>query len=262
MRNAVGRRIALRRPKTAELKELEAEIFRLETKTPRTTEETDRLTELHLEVQTIRRRMKSVPFVDPVDVRYNLHVKHPLPATQAVMFCLMDVSGSMTEHMKDLAKRFFMLLYLFLRRQYQRIDVVFIRHTHEAKEVDEETFFYDTETGGTVVSTSLELMDKVIRERYPLDQWNIYAAQASDGDNVSSDNTYCQNLLNEKILPIVQYYAFIEVGHEYKNWGNSETDLWRTYKPINDRWDKFQMRKIRAANQIFPVFRELFKKEA
>jgi hypothetical protein len=168
----------------------------------------------------------------------------------------------MTEHMKDLAKRFFMLLYLFLRRQYQRIDVVFIRHTHEAKEVDEETFFYDTETGGTVVSTSLELMDKVIRERYPLDQWNIYAAQASDGDNVSSDNTYCQNLLNEKILPIVQYYAFIEVGHEYKNWGNSETDLWRTYKPINDRWDKFQMRKIRAANQIFPVFRELFKKEA
>ncbi len=74
------------------------------------------------------------------------------------MFCLMDVSGSMTEHMKDLAKRFYALLYIFLKRRYRHVEIVFIRHTHEAKEVDEETFFHSPETGGTVVSTALDEM--------------------------------------------------------------------------------------------------------
>ena len=104
------------------------------------------------------------------------------------MFCLMDVSGSMTEHMKDLAKRFYVLLYIFLKRRYKHVDVVFIRHTHEAPEVDEDTFFHSPETGGTVVSTALEEMQRVVAERYDPDSWNIYAAQASDGDNTATDN--------------------------------------------------------------------------
>ena len=118
-------------------------------------------------------------------MRYRRFEPQPKPVAQAVMFCLMDVSGSMTEHMKDLAKRFFALLYLFLKRRYKHVDIVFIRHTHEAREVDEETFFYSPETGGTVVSTALEEMARIVDDRYPPDDWNIYAAQASDGDNTA-----------------------------------------------------------------------------
>ena len=82
-----------------------------------------------------------IPYIDPLDVRYRRFEAHPKPVAQAVMFCLMDVSGSMTEHMKDLAKRFYVLLYIFLKRRYKNVDVVFIRHTHQAQEVDEDTFF-------------------------------------------------------------------------------------------------------------------------
>ena len=105
------------------------------------------------------------------------------------MFCLMDVSGSMDEERKDIAKRFFILLYLFLTRNYERIEVVFIRHHTIAKEVDEDEFFHSRESGGTVVSSALKLMQEIIRERYPLTEWNIYAAQASDGDNWDDDSS-------------------------------------------------------------------------
>ena len=102
----------------------------------------------------MRRRWREIPFLDPIDVRFNRFEAVPKPITQAVMFCLMDVSGSMSEEMKDLAKRFFMLLYLFIQRRYRHVEIVFIRHTHHAEEVDEDTFFYSRETGGTVVSTA------------------------------------------------------------------------------------------------------------
>src|SRR3546814_21193117 len=92
------------------------------------------------------------------------------------MFCLMDVSGSMTEHMKDLAKRFFALLHLFLARNYRYVDVVFIRHTDRAEEVDEQTFFYSKETGGTLVSSALEKMLSIVSARYRPAYWNLYVS--------------------------------------------------------------------------------------
>ena len=157
----------------------------------------------------------AIPYIDPIDVRYRRFEPTPKPVAQAVMFCLMDVSGSMTEHMKDLAKRFYMLLYLFLKRRYQHVEVVFIRHTHEAEEVDEETFFHSRETGGTVVSTALEEMKRVVAERYPPDDWNIYAAQASDGDNtLERQRPTTAALLRDAILPLCQYFAYLEVGRE------------------------------------------------
>ena len=177
------------------------------------------------------------------------------------MFCLMDVSGSMSEHMKDLAKRFFMLLYLFLSRRYGPVDIVFIRHTHHAKVVDEEEFFHSAETGGTVVSTALAEMKAVIEARYPPSDWNIYAAQASDGDNNTADNAETLNLLQNSILPVTQYFAYIEVGADYKDWLGRESDLWRTYKPLEDKEKNLAMRRVKAANQIYPVFRELFARE-
>ena len=128
------------------------------------------------------------------------------------MFCLMDVSGSMTEHMKDLAKRFYMLLYIFLTRRYKHVEIVFIRHTHEAKEVDEETFFHSPETGGTVVSTALDEMRGSSTERYPPADWNIYAAQASDGDNAPNDSEQTRRAAERDDLPACQYFAYLEVG--------------------------------------------------
>lgn len=257
MRNSLSRRIALNRPKPAELRELEEKIRSLE----ESGDDPELLSALRLEFDAMAARIKRVPYIDPLDVRYSRFEAVPKPVTQAVMFCLMDVSGSMTEHMKDLAKRFFMLLYLFLTRRYRHVDVVFIRHTHEAKEVDEDTFFYSTETGGTVVSTALEEMRKVIADRYSPADWNIYCAQASDGDNTSSDNARTAQLLTEVILPNTQYFAYIEVGAEYKDWLGRDSDLWRTYKQAGQAADNFAMRRVRVRSQIFPVFRDLFSRE-
>lgn len=257
MRNSLSRRIALKRPKPAEIADLQAAIVALE----ESGDNPEMLSELRIELEAQLTKARRVPYIDPVDVRYNRFQAVPKPISQAVMFCLMDVSGSMTEHMKDLAKRFYMLLYLFLTRRYTHVDIVFIRHTHEAKEVDEQTFFYSTETGGTVVSTALAEMTKIVKARYSPADWNIYAAQASDGDNTSSDNPATVALLTRSILPACQYFAYIEVGAEYKDWLGRETDLWRTYKDVLAAGANMAMRKVRNRAQIFPVFRELFAKE-
>ena len=173
-----------------------------------------RMLSLREELQALERRRRVIAYVDPVDIRFNRFDPQPLPNTSAVMFCLMDVSGSMGEREKDLAKRFFVLLHLFLKRRYDRTDIVFIRHTHEAQEVDEQTFFYSTQSGGTVVSTALEEMRRIIEERYPSREWNIYAAQASDGDNVASDSERCISLLNERLMRLCQYFAYVEIIDE------------------------------------------------
>lgn len=260
MRNSLSRRIALRRPRPEDIEALEAEIAALE----ESRADPERLAELREEHVRLCLRSKRIPFLDPVDVRYNRFQSVPKPAAQAVMFCLMDVSGSMTEHMKDLAKRFFMLLYLFLKRRYKSVDIVFIRHTHEAKEVDEQQFFYATETGGTVVSTALEVMKQVVAERYPENEWNIYAAQASDGDNMSTDTAKCISLLRDSILPVCQYYAYLEVASEsgvgISSFGR-DTDLWRTYKQVAGPGLPLAMRRVRSRREIFPVFRELFSRD-
>jgi uncharacterized protein len=257
MRNSLSRRIALNRPKPAELRDLEDEIRRLE----ESGADPERLSQLRVEFDRLVAKSRRIPYIDPLDVRYSRFEHVPKPVTQAVMFCLMDVSGSMTEHMKDLAKRFFMLLYLFLSRRYRHVDVVFIRHTHQAEEVNEDTFFYSTETGGTVVSTALEEMDRVVKDRYSPADWNIYCAQASDGDNTSSDNAKTAGLLEEVILPVTQYFAYIEVGAEYKDWLGRDSDLWRTYKLAGKEAGNFAMRRVRVRSQIFPVFRDLFSRE-
>jgi uncharacterized sporulation protein YeaH/YhbH (DUF444 family) len=257
MRNSLARRIALKRPRPTALGEYEAEIENLADADG--DDDVARRNQLLAEVEIHVRRSRRIPFIDPVDVRYNRYELVPQPMTSAVMFCLMDVSGSMTEHMKDLAKRFYKLLYLFLSRRYKNVEIVFIRHTHQAREVDEETFFMSTETGGTVVSTAFEEMLRVVAARYPRAQWNIYAAQASDGDNVPSDNAKVAALLRQKILPICQYFAYIEVKN--KDGLEQSTDLWRTYDQLIKGGLPIAARRVSERGQIYPVFRELFTPE-
>src|SRR6185437_5861856 len=222
----------------------------------------ERRAELLAEIEALKAKAKRIPFIDPIDIRYRRFEAVPKPVAQAVMFCLMDVSGSMNEHMKDLAKRFFMLLYVFLTRRYRHVDIVFIRHTHEAAEVDEQTFFYSTDTGGTVVSTALAEMKKIVDERYSPGEWNIYAAQASDGDNSSGDNARAAELLQDSILPLCQHFAYVEVGPEDRDWTSRDTELWATYKSLRKDGGVLAMRKVRRRNEIFPVFHDLFARDA
>ena len=171
------------------------------------------------------------------------------------MFCLMDVSGSMDENRKNIAKRFFMLLYLFLTKSYERIELVFIRHHTVAKEVAEADFFSSRESGGTVVSSALVLMRDIIRERYPAANWNIYAAQASDGDNWESDSPRCRELLVQDILPLTQFFAYVEIEAEQPQ------SLWREYTQVKTASRRFAMQRILTLEDIYPVFRELFRKK-
>ncbi|ANY79406.1 hypothetical protein BB934_15245 [Microvirga ossetica] len=260
MRNALSRRIAMRRPKTEDLIRLREEIAHLEEQEG----PSDRLTALQLELEQLQQRTKRFPYIDPIDLRYRRFEPVSRPVAQAVMFCLMDVSGSMTEHMKDLAKRFYMLLYIFLTRRYKHVEIVFIRHTHEAKEVDEETFFNSPETGGTVVSSALREMQRIVEERYSPDAWNIYAAQASDGDNSPNDGTTSAALLRDEILPVCQYYAYLEVGSDsdrmQTGFINHKTSLWQTYESLQEQGANLAMRKVNHRREIYPVFRELFRR--
>lgn len=261
MRHSMSRRIALKRPTIADVEQLEEEIARLD----RLGEETPELAELREKRDRMISRRNRIAYVDPLDLRYRRYEPHPKPIAQAVMFCLMDVSGSMTEHMKDLAKRFFALLHLFLTRCYRHVDIVFIRHTDRAEEVDEETFFYSTESGGTVVSSALEEMLTLAAARYRPEHWNIYVAQASDGDNMASDSLKAASLLKDAILPLAQYVAYLEVGREEDPMPSGSvprrSDLWQTYEAIAATEPRFAMRKVWHRREIYPVFRELFRKQ-
>ncbi|TGV10211.1 YeaH/YhbH family protein [Mesorhizobium sp. M8A.F.Ca.ET.173.01.1.1] len=264
MRNSHGRRIALRRPKQGELDAILEEIAMLELM--RSSAATRRhIATLREELDRLERRRRRIAYVDPVDIRFNRFDPQPVPNANAVMFCLMDVSGSMGEREKDLAKRFFVLLHLFLKRRYDRIEIVFIRHTHEAQEVDEETFFNCTQSGGTVVSTALEEMHRIIGQRYPASQWNIYAAQASDGDNSITDSERCIALLDGRLMRQCQYFAYVEIIDEREAhiFGTTEngTSLWRAYSAIDLKWPNFQMSRIATPADIYPVFRQLFGRQ-
>ncbi len=251
MRGAIGRRIAIGSGSRRELREMEARLAELRLAPGGREAEIEAL---EAEIEALRSRLARIPYLDPIDLRFRNRVRVPVPTSKAVMFCLMDVSGSMDEARKDLAKRFFILLYLFLTKHYERIDIVFIRHHTQAQEVDERNFFHATETGGTVVSSALVLMEEIIRARYSPSEWNIYGAQASDGDNWHHDSGRCRELLAQKILSLCRYYAYVQVAEEEQN-------LWEEYTQLLATHPHFAMRKATDASQIYPVFRDLFKKE-
>ncbi|MFP3544628.1 YeaH/YhbH family protein [Rhizobium sp. SIMBA_035] len=251
-RLAMMRRIALKRPRTDEIEALKREIEE--------TDDEEKKIALTAELKSLTEKSKRIPYIDPLDVRYRRFEDEPKPVAKAVMFCLMDVSGSMSEHMKDLAKRFYLLLYLFLSQRYKKVEIVFIRHTDRAEEVDEQTFFYGPATGGTLVSSALACMRQIIAARFDPAEWNIYAAQASDGDNSYSDGSTTGQLLRHEILPLCQYFAYIEVDEESGDSSVSRSPLWQLYDSIRAEALPLSMRKVCRKNEIFPVFHDLFQK--
>jgi uncharacterized sporulation protein YeaH/YhbH (DUF444 family) len=253
LRGALGRRLAVGGPNRKRLIEAERELEEL--LLAGAPLEDSRVIELKKLVHHLHTRLLAIPFIDPFDLRYSNRIKVPKPMTQAVMFCIMDVSGSMDEQRKDTAKRFFILLYLFLKRVYDKIEVVFIRHHTAASEVDENEFFHSRESGGTVVSSALHLLNKILDERYGAGAWNSYVAQASDGDNWDNDSVLCRQLLVNTIMPKVQYYTYVEITD------GPPQNLWEQYAQVPEYHQHFAMQKIVTPADIYPVFRELFKKQ-
>ena len=253
LKGALARRMALAAPYTRRLRDAEMELQQLLIESP---VDEIRVQALVEEIEHLRARARAVPFIDTFDLRYANRVKQPQPTTQAVMFCIMDVSGSMDRARKDLAKRFFTLLYLFLKRNYEKIEVVFIRHHTVAKEVDEQEFFYSRETGGTVVSSALQLASDIMAERYPVASWNLYIAQASDGDNWHHDSPACRDILLQRIMPYVRYYSYIEITPD------RHQSLWEAYEEVRAAHSHFVMRQIDGPADIYPVFRDLFRRRA
>jgi uncharacterized protein len=251
VRLALARRVALRRPRPETIAELEAELAACGDEARRV--------ELMAELAALKAKLRRIPFIDPIDIRYRRFETMPKPVAQAVMFCLMDVSGSMSEHMKDLAKRFYMLLYVFLTRRYRHVEIVFIRHTDRAEEVDEDTFFHGPASGGTLVSSALQAMHEIVRSRFRPADWNIYAAQASDGDNSGSDGAAVSRLLTEMILPVSQFFAYLEVGETGgSTFDMPDSSLWTLYQRLRADGVPLSMRKVSDRSEIFPVFHDLF----
>lgn len=253
LRGALGRRIAVGGSSRKRLIEAERELEEL--LVAGAPLDDPQVIELKKLIHHLHTRLLAIPYIDPFDLRYSNRIKVPKPMTQAVMFCIMDVSGSMDEQRKDTAKRFFILLYLFLKRVYDKIEVVFIRHHTAASEVDENEFFHSRESGGTVVSSALHLLNKVIDERFGGGSWNAYVAQASDGDNWDNDSVLCRQLLVNTIMPKVQYYTYVEITD------GPPQNLWEQYSQVPEYHPHFAMQKIVTPADIYPVFRELFKKQ-
>lgn len=269
IKNSIGRRIGLKRPKDEEVERLESLIamtdYQLTHDVNMSKEDQQNLVyyleELEAELELAKQRRIAVPWLDPFDVRYRNYQAVPSPSTQAVMFCVMDISASMAEKQKELAKRFYMLLYLFLKRKYTKIDVVFISHTSSAYEVDEQEFFYSQRTGGTLVSPALKMVNDIIAERYDLSQWNIYVANCSDGDNTYCDSDDVTHQM-QIMLPKIQYFAYIEVKDAaYAEYAPPYTVLWASYQQLKEINKKIQMKKVYDQTDVWKVFKQLFKKE-
>jgi len=252
LKNSLGRRIGLGRPKNEELEELEEELEKAEK-----VGDEKLVEELKVKIEELKRRQISIPWLDPFDVRYRNFVPTPQPMTKAVMFCIMDVSGSMGEAEKDMAKRFFFFLHMFLKRKYEKVEIVFIRHHEFASEVDEEEFFHSRESGGTVVSSALKLTKKIIDDRYNVDDWNLYIAQASDGDNFTHDKNDTVTAMHT-LLPIVQYFAYMEILNGYHS-QITNTELWDIYDSLAEQYDHLHMRNVTEVVDIWKIFKELFK---
>lgn len=253
LQGSIARRIAMTSEKRRKLKELTQELALLQQDKQ---EHTQRKTALCIEIEALKAKIAKVPFIDTFDLKFRNYTRQAVPTSKAVMFCLMDVSGSMDQATKDIAKRFYVLLYMFLTRTYKTIDVVYIRHHTQAKEVDEHEFFYSQETGGTIASSALELMFKIMQDRYSTSSWNIYGAQASDGDNWADDSPYCRKLLANDILPKARYFSYIEITQR------AHQTLWQQYQDVAKTQPHFAMRHIKNVDDIYPVFRDLFHKNA
>lgn len=190
------------------------------------------------------------------DLRYRHYKVHEKKTSSAVIFFLMDISGSMTRQKKFLARSFFFLLYHFIRARYDQVDLVFIAHDVEAHEVTEDQFFGRGSSGGTLVSSALTMTEEIISKRYHPNSWNIYAFQCSDGDNWPTDNERAIELA-KKIVQKAQFFGYcqIEPSEERASFIR-ENSLSEIYAPLIG--PNFKVAEVSSKEHIWPAFRSFF----
>ena len=176
------------------------------------------------------------------DMRYKHIKKKKVKSSNAVIFFMMDTSGSMTKHKKFLARSFFFLLYHFIRKKYENTEIVFLSHSSEAKEVNEDDFFQRVSSGGTIISSVLEKFIEITSQRYHKDAWNIYAFHCSDGDNWPSDNQKCVDL-SLKIAEMCQMYAYVQTIQGLPGYWDSAGIGEKYYKIKHPKFKTAQLEK-------------------
>jgi len=218
-------------------------------------------------IQRIKRK-KATSRDGPIEGKENfpfhendLIYRHFKPAQKecvnAVIFFVMDISGSMTKEKKFIARSFYFLLYHFIRSKYEHTEIVFISHDTAAQEVNEDQFFKRGNSGGTLVSSGLELTCEIINKRFHPNSWNIYCFQCSDGDNWPED-TLKTLAVAEKIRDWSQLFGYCEIipGGETSSSWFEDSRLSKVYQPISGR--KLKIVSIASKSDIWPSFKQLF----
>jgi uncharacterized sporulation protein YeaH/YhbH (DUF444 family) len=265
-KNAFARKTVLTAPHRDELEELNEEYEKLlaalgsYVETAHIERAHVRMDEIEQRIAELRQKISSVPFFEDIDLRYTKKEKVLVKAAEAVFAMIMDISGSMDEPKKRMARKFFSLQYAFIKRKYPQTDLIFIAHTDEAEEMTEKEFFETRKSGGTIVSPAYELLHNIIRARYDARDTNIYLSQASDGDNWDSDNPAIIPALEESgLLAKLRYMSYAQVGQSFAAGYGHPVTLWSVLTSIANSTNKLAMVKIDDESQVFEAFHKIYK---
>ncbi len=214
----------------------------------------DNSSELNFEISDVTVRRERFPFIED-DLRYYRIKEQNKRDYNAVVLCIMDVSGSMDQTKKYLARSFYFLLYQFLQLKYTNVEVVFIAHTTTAKEVNEKEFFHRGESGGTYISSGYEKALEIIAERYSPANWNIYAFHCSDGDNWSEDNKKAVESAR-RLCEVCNLFGYGEIVPGYYSMGSTiKSEL---QSRIDSR--NFAAITINKKDDVLPALKRLLEK--
>jgi uncharacterized sporulation protein YeaH/YhbH (DUF444 family) len=213
------------------------------------------------QIEYLERKIAGVPSFEKLDLRYRKREKVLVKAAEAVFAMIMDISGSMDEDKKRMARKFFSLQYAFIKRKYPQTDLIFIAHTDEPWEMDEEEFFSTRKSGGTIVSPAYELLHTIIKRDYDAHETNIYLSQGSDGDNWDIDNSEIIPALEESgLLAKLRFMSYAQVGQSFAS-GYGSVTLWTVLESIMNSTKKVAMVKIDNDTEVFEKFLKIYKKK-
>lgn len=272
-KSAIGRRRALATPYKEQLKKAEEEMKNLLEQMAENAEDevivaeiSERMEPIEQLIALLQRKIAAVSGFDKVDLRFHKKEAQPLKQVDAVLIMVMDVSGSMGQFHKTVARRWFALLYAFIKRRYENTDLVFLAHTDEAFELSEGDFFSTRMNGGTMVSPAIKKINEIIDARYDPSQTNIYVSHASDGDNWENDGEVSKEMLGGGgLMAKIQYFSYVEVSDPSNTWTSSSgsTNLWDAYDKVHDaKPTKFSMAVLENPDDAYSVFKKIFKKKS
>jgi hypothetical protein len=264
-RNSIGRRRALGADSYAEIEELQKELEELEAtleSNPLNAVASSRHLAVTTRIKELKDKISGIPNFEKVDLRYRKSEKVQVKSADAVLVMVMDISGSMDEDKKRIARKFFTLQYAFIKRKYPNTDLVFIAHTDTPEEMTEEEFFSTRKSGGTVVSTALALANSIISTRYDSVQTNIYLSYSSDGDNWEDDNPkVIDELENKGLLSKLRHAVYTQVGQSFSADFYSGQNLWNVMQSVAKTNPKMHAMKIAYDGEVFAAFKKVYGKK-